>query len=109
MDLNLGDIVLIEIQFHQAPGAKIRPAVAILDSGDGGFVAAPITSRMRTAEFDLTLTDWQAAGLNVPSTARIHKLAVLAKACIRRRLGKMAAEDLTSLREALCRAFCPSC
>ena len=58
-------------------------------------------------EFDLNLAGWQAAGLNVPSIARVHKLAVLAKANIRRILGRLSEDDLAHLRAALCRAFCP--
>src|ERR1022692_1329955 len=32
MDLLPGDVVLVEVRFHQAPGAKVRPAVVVLDS-----------------------------------------------------------------------------
>ena len=38
MDLRLGDVVLIEVAFHQTLGAKISPAVVVLDSGDEGFI-----------------------------------------------------------------------
>jgi mRNA interferase MazF len=106
MDLNPGDIVLIEVGFQQMQGAKIRPAIVVLDSGGNDFVAAPITSRARPAEFDLTHTDWQFAGLNVPSTARIHKVSVLPKASIRRLIGTLATSDLAAVRAKLCRAFC---
>jgi hypothetical protein len=34
MDLHPGDIILIEVQFHQTQGAKVRPAIVVLDSGD---------------------------------------------------------------------------
>ena len=107
MDLHPGDVILIEVQFHQTHGAKVRPAIVVLDSGDEDFVAAPVTSRSRAAEFDLTLADWQAAGLNVPSVAGVHKIAVLSKASVRRIVGKLAADDLVSLYAVLCRAYCP--
>jgi hypothetical protein len=32
MDLHPGDIILIEVQFHQTQGAKVRPAIVVLDS-----------------------------------------------------------------------------
>lgn len=63
MDLHPRDVVLIEVAFHQTQGAKIRPAVVVLDSGDEDFIAAPITTRVRTAEFDMNLAGWQVAGL----------------------------------------------
>src|SRR5260370_1011129 len=40
MTLRLGEVVLIRMQFHQATGAKVRPAVVLLDTGDDDFVAA---------------------------------------------------------------------
>jgi len=87
MKLWAAEVVLIRMQFHQAPGSKIRPALVLMDPGDEDFVAAPITSQPRTSEFDFALADWQSAGLNVPSMARVHKLTALSKADIVRRLG----------------------
>lgn len=73
--LRLGELVLIRMQFHQAPGSKVRPALVLLDTGDDDFVAAPITSQPRLSEYDLTIKDWRAAGLNVVSSVRVHKQA----------------------------------
>lgn len=66
-----GEVVLIRIQFHQATGGKVRPAVVLLDSGDDDFVAAPVTSQARNSEYDLAIQDWRGAGLNVASHIRI--------------------------------------
>lgn len=79
MTLQTGEVVLIRMQFHQTQGSKVRPALVLLDTGDDDFVAAPVTSQLRTSEFDFALADWRAAGLNVPSFARVHKLTVLPK------------------------------
>jgi mRNA-degrading endonuclease toxin of MazEF toxin-antitoxin module len=43
--------------------------------------------------------------LNTPSTIRVHKLTVLAKVEIARRLGELTVADRTALAEALRRAF----
>lgn len=102
----LGEVVLLRIQFHQTAGAKVRPAIVLLDTGDQDFVAAPITSQARDSEFDLAIKDWRAAGLNVASTIRGHKLTVLAKTEIVRSLGMLSERDLDSLKALLCRAFC---
>jgi mRNA interferase MazF len=106
MALRFGDVVLIEVHFHQRQGSKVRPAIVVLDSGDEDFVAAPITSRPKMAEFDLAIEDWRSAGLNVASTIRLHKVAVLSKASIRRMIGRLAEADLGSVHSRLCRAFC---
>lgn len=106
MSLLPGDVVLIEIQFHQAAGRKVRPAVVVLDSGDDDFVGAPITSRARHSDFDFEISDWQFAARNVPSVVRLHKLAVLSKTDILRPLGRLSEADLGHFGEHLCRAYC---
>jgi mRNA-degrading endonuclease toxin of MazEF toxin-antitoxin module len=62
MTLRPGEVVLIRIDFHQALGGKLRPAVVLLDSADDDFVAAPITSRSRVSEFDMPIRQWREAG-----------------------------------------------
>lgn len=106
MNLRTGEVDLIQMQFRQAVGIKVRPALVLLDTGDDDFVAAPITSQNRRSEFDLAIQDWRVAGLNVGSSIRIHKLTVLAKAEIVRRLGELSEHDGSLLEAILCRAFC---
>jgi len=62
MILRFGDVVLVRMEFHQAAGDRIRPAVVLLDAGDEDFIAAPITSRRRYSKWDLPFEKWQAAG-----------------------------------------------
>jgi mRNA-degrading endonuclease toxin of MazEF toxin-antitoxin module len=69
------------------------------------FVAAPITSHLRVSDFDVPIHQWREAGLNTASTIRVHKLTVLAKDEIVRRLGELRGPDRTALTEVLRRAF----
>ncbi|HUG80266.1 MAG TPA: type II toxin-antitoxin system PemK/MazF family toxin [Bryobacterales bacterium] len=108
MSLHRGDVVLVRVSFHQEAGSKVRPAVAVLAGNDDDFVAAPITSRAGRSELDLALTDWSAAGLNVPSFARIHKLATLHKPDVLRVIGRLSDPDLQKLHDTLCKAYCPA-
>jgi mRNA-degrading endonuclease toxin of MazEF toxin-antitoxin module len=105
MKLRPGEVVLIRIDFHQTPGGKLRPCAVLLDAADDDFVAAPITSRLRVSDFDLPIREWREAGLNTASTIRVHKLTVLAKDEIVRRLGELAGVDRIALSEVLRRAF----
>jgi mRNA interferase MazF len=105
MTLRPVEIVLIRIGFHQTPGGKLRPAAVLLDSGDDGLVAAPVASRFRASDFDVPIHHWHAAGLNTASTIRVHKLTVLAKDEIVRRLGELAVAGRAALAEVLRRAF----
>jgi mRNA interferase MazF len=105
MNLRPCEVVLIRIDFHQTIGDKVRPAVVLLDAGDDDFVAAPVTSRPGRSKFDLSIHEWREAGLNVASTIRVHKLTVLIKDEVVRRLGVLAADDRTALAAILRRAF----
>jgi mRNA-degrading endonuclease toxin of MazEF toxin-antitoxin module len=105
MTLRPGEVVLIRIDFHQTPGGKLRPGVVLLDSADDDFVAAPITSRLRISDFDLPIHQWSEAGLNTASIIRVHKLTVLPKDQIVRRIGELATADRTALTGVLRRAF----
>jgi hypothetical protein len=73
----------------QIPSGSVVRVTILLGAGEDEswrqpgldrFVAAPITSRLGVAQFDLALLDWRSAGLNVPSTVRLHKVAVLSNA-----------------------------
>lgn len=105
MVLRPGEVVLIRIDFHQAAGGKVRPAIALLDSGDDDFVAAPVTSHPPRSGFDIAIRGWQEAGLNVASTIRVHELTVLAKDEIVRRLGELTSDDRTALSGMLRTVF----
>jgi mRNA-degrading endonuclease toxin of MazEF toxin-antitoxin module len=82
----------------------VRPASVLLESADDDFVAAPITSSRRVSGFDVPILQWREAGLNTASTIRVHKLTVLAKDEIVRRLGELADADRIALSEVLRRA-----
>ena len=103
--MKLGDVVLLRMEFHQTAGGKVRPAIVLLDTGDDDFVAAPVTSRPRRSEYDVSIQEWRVAGLNVPSFIRVHKLTVLAKSGIVRQLGSLAGPDRDVLVQSLNRAF----
>jgi len=105
MTLRPGEVVLIRIDFLQTPGGKLRPAVVLLDSGDDDFVAAPVTSHLRASAFDLPIQQWREAGFNTSSTVRVHKLTVLAKSEIARRIGELAGADRDAVWEVLRRAL----
>jgi mRNA interferase MazF len=88
-----GDLVLVNFPFTVSGPGKPRPALVILDTGDADVVLARVTTQASNTPFDVTLSDWQQAGLLAPSTVRLHKLATLAKTGVRRRLGSLSGSD----------------
>ena len=96
-----GEIVLLKFPFTDAEGAKQRPALVLLDTGDQDILVARVTSQITQAAFDVKLVDWQQAGLLLPSTVRVHKLATLEKQLAERRLGMLTPGDWAQVRAAI--------
>jgi mRNA interferase MazF len=88
-----GDVIVIAFPFPDASGSKLRPALVLLDTGDADVVVAPITSRPHSSPHEVVLAHWRAAGLNVPSTVRLHKVATVERSLIHRRLGYLHRND----------------
>jgi hypothetical protein len=70
----------VDFPFTVSGPGKPRPALVILDTGDADVLLARVTTQAHAGPFDVPIRDWQQAGLLAPSTARLHKLATLAKA-----------------------------
>jgi mRNA interferase MazF len=92
-----GDVVLVDFPQSGTSQRKRRPALVVLDIGDADVVLAPITTQARTARGDYALQEWAASGLLRPSWVRLAKLACLEKRDITRCLGRLRAQDHTTL------------
>lgn len=97
----VGDIVLLTFPFTDGIGAKKRPAMVVLDTNDGDILVARVTSKLSNTIYDVTLQDWKAAGLLLPSCVRLHKMATLETKLIEKKLGKLSPADLKIVKEKL--------
>ncbi len=96
-----GEVLLAWLVFSDGQGAKRRPVLVVRDFGDADLLVLPITSHPVRTAADVTLSNWQAAGLKLPSTVRVEKLATIEKTCVAKKLGKLSAADLVKVREVL--------
>jgi len=67
-----GEVLLLSFPFADATGARRRPALVLLDTGDADIVVARVTSQIVRTVFDVELVEWQQRGLLFPSVVRIH-------------------------------------
>jgi mRNA interferase MazF len=88
-----GDIVLLEFPFSDAAGSKRRPALVLLDTGDEDIVVARVTGQLSAAAHDVSLDEWQQAGLLLPSVVRLHKVATLQRKLVDKKLGRLTPGD----------------
>ena len=93
-----GEIVLLLFPFTDATGAKRRPALVILDTGDEDIIVFRVTSQGAQTSFDVELVEWRQAGLELPSVVRVHKVATLEKRLVERRLGTLIPSDWAQVR-----------
>jgi len=96
-----GEVLLAWLVFSGGQGAKRRPVLVVRDFGDADLLVLPITSHPVRTAADLALSNWQAAGLKLPSTVRVEKLATIEKTWVAKTLGKISATDLVKVREIL--------
>jgi len=106
-----GQVVLVRFPFTDLVSAKQRPALVVASFaflGSGRDVVAVAISGRRVGEpgpFDHVVSNWEAAGLLMPSVVRAGKLVTLQRDLIRRSLGALEATDLEAvdglLRKAL--------
>ena len=97
-EYHAGEIVLLLFPFADATGAKRRPALIIHDTGDEDIIVCRVTSQIAQTTFDVELREWTQAGLQLPSVARVHKVATLEKRLIERRLGALTSNDWSRVR-----------
>jgi mRNA interferase MazF len=100
-----GDVILVPIGFSDASAQKKRPVLVVHDTGDADVLVVPITSHPPRSFADVLLPNWRAAGLRLPSTARMSKLATVAKSTVLRRLSALTDDDSRSAREVLRKFF----
>jgi mRNA interferase MazF len=99
------EVLLAWLVFSDGQGSKRRPVLVIHDFGDADLLVVPITSQPARVPTDVILSDWKGAGLKLPSTIRLEKLATIEKSCVVRKLGALALADLASVRKVLTNMF----
>ena len=101
-----GQVVLVPFPFTDQSGAKKRPAVIVSTSAYNAnqrdLIIMAITSQVRQplGFGEVTLADWEVAGLIKPSVIK-PVLATIEQGLVLRTLGTLSAADLRALRGAI--------
>jgi mRNA interferase MazF len=106
MPFEFGDIVLVPFPFTSQAASKKRPAVvvssAVYNSAKPDIIAMAITSQLRPTPGlgEVWLAGWKKAGLLKPSAIK-PVFATIEQILIVRRLGSLAREDRTELKNMI--------
>jgi mRNA interferase MazF len=93
-----GDLWVADVPFTDGSAAKKRPVLVLWLDGRDAIVAA-VTSAPPRGATDVALTDWQAAGLRLPSTVRLGRLDCFEQNLLVYRLGRIASDDAAHLKQ----------
>lgn len=88
-----GNVVLIAFPFTHLRKTKKRPALVLLNVGDNDVLVARITSKLTHATFDVSISEWESAGLISPSIVRVHKLGTIEESVIEKKIGTLDKKD----------------
>lgn len=103
---NQGDVLLVPYPFTDQSGSKQRPSIVL--SGDAynpihpDVILAPITSQVMHTPDEVSLVDWQAAGLLKPSVVK-PILSSFDVQLVKRKLGALSASDRMQVRALFAR------
>jgi mRNA interferase MazF len=96
------EVILVRYPFSNLSGSKVRPAVVVNDvhiSQD--VIIVPLTSKVTSLlAGEFVLTDWKAAGLNVPSAAK-RGIYTIHQSLVMKSIGKLSDTDASSLEHSL--------
>lgn len=93
MNCSRNDVVLLPIPFTDLTSRKVRPAVVIGRNGTDLFLV-PISSVLSNTDFPLT--EWQAAGLNVPCGVKAQ-IATVQDGLVVKSVGRLTVADHQAL------------
>ena len=93
--------MLLDYPYSERRVSKRRPAIVLIQDRDRDILVARITSKIYEGLSEVVLGDWHEAGLNVPSSVRLTKLAIVGELDVIRSVGKLTEDDRSHVISAL--------
>ncbi len=109
----LFDIVLVPFPFTDLSTTKRRPCLVLAEAKPRGlprlFVVAMMTSQTKSLSFpyDVSLQNWELAGLPKATLVRLAKVVTLEETMIRKKIGRLDSVDQKLVRAQFAGLFAP--
>ena len=90
--------------FSEGHGYKYRPVIVLATRPDGSLVAMVTgVANKRSLAHDYTISEWEAAGLDKPSIARLDRIVEIPAGYLGTvgRIGRLADGDIAAIRRIL--------
>ena len=109
MSYEQGDIVLVPFPFTMCTSSKVRPAIVVSNSivnKTQDVILAQITSKPRRDLFTYVLDSKKLSdSLNHTSQVRCHKIFIIEKETIHKKISKLNDEGITELKSKIFALF----
>lgn len=96
------EIWFVNMPFEEGIGSKHRPAL-VIDTQTNYVVVGKMTKHPPRPgyQYEYQMIDWKGAGLRLPTTLRLSKIATLQEADFIRKMGEIQPIDQMNVRELL--------
>jgi mRNA interferase MazF len=106
---NRGAVIIVEVKFSDGSGSKLRPALIISDkpynnSRDEVIISGITSNVERSYIGDTEITNWEKAGLKVPSLATAV-IQTVKKKLIRKQLGAIDKKEFAEIEKNIAKAL----
>jgi len=102
--LTPGEVVVTNFVYSDLSGAKVRPALVVSKPefvvATGLVVVAAISGQPVKNAFEYRLSDWEEAGLNLPSKVCVGKLFTVNSGLVKK-IGKLNENDFAEVKKLL--------
>lgn len=109
MKYSQGDIVLVPFPFTMGTSSKVRPAIVVSNSIVNitqDVILAQITSKPGNDNFTFVLdTAKLSTSLNLPSQVRCHKIFIIHKSTILKKIASLNQEGVLELKSKILSLF----
>lgn len=99
--MEIGEVWFVNFPLEEDPTRSLLRPVIVLGEDLFMFISVKVTSHRvrRYDSYDIEIIDWRAAGLRVPSTARVSKTIMLPQNNFLFKVGDLTTRDLRRIVE----------
>jgi mRNA interferase MazF len=94
---SFGEVFVCRFPFTSGELSKPRPVLVLFDLEEDAVICR-MTSVLYSGPLDVSITDWQEAGLEKPSVARLDRLVTAEKTLLVRKLGQLTLSDAAKIK-----------
>lgn len=102
-----GDVVVLPFPFSDLSSSKKRPALVIANLPGEDIILCQITSKIRSDEYSLTLTesDFKQGGLKLMSAIKPQRIFTAARSIILYKVGSLKELKIKEVEEEIIKIF----